>query len=425
MDDLLRAGYDRVPYEGQVLPLAHPDHLATVATLFGMSPPAPAAARVLELGCGVGANLIALARAMPDASFLGIDLSPAQIERGRRAVRELGLPNIELRSQNVTDLSTSEGKFDYAICHGVFSWVPESVRQSILRICRDHLSPQGVAYVSYNVYPGRHSFAVVRELMLHHAERFQSLEEKARQARGILEFISRQVGRDGAYGAILGEEFDLVRSLPDYVLVHDHLAEVNDPILFKDFAASAARRGLQFLGESQVGAMVVSLFGPEASDGLRRLARDVIDLEQYMDFLRNRRFRETLLCHAEVKLDRALRAERVRRMWVAAGLRPCGAGSAPMDQTPVTYEGPRLLAGTGAVRVTLTNPLSKAAFAVLAKIWPQCIAFEDLMEKARQCLGPQGADAALDETAPARLAADVLDSFVLGIARLSVTPRAR
>lgn len=419
MDELLRAGYDRVPYEGQALPLAHPDHLATVATLFGMSPPAPAAARVLELGCGVGANLIALAQAMPDANFLGIDLSPGQIERGRRAVQELGLPNIQLRAQNVTDLSTSGGTFDYVICHGVFSWVPESVRQSILRICRDLLAGQGVAYVSYNVYPGRHSFAVVRELMLHHAARFESLEEKAHQARGILEFISRQVGRDGAYGAMLAEELDLLRSLPDYVLVHDHLAELNDPILFKDFAASAARFGLQFLAESQVGAMVVSLFGPEASDGLRRLARDVIDLEQYMDFLRNRRFRETLLCHAEVKLDRALRAERVRRMWVAAGLRPCAVGPAPMDQTPVTYEGPRLLAGTGTVRVTLTNPLSKAAFAALAELWPQHIAFEHLVGRAQQRLGSQTSDTP-DESARSRLAADILDSFVLGIARLGV-----
>lgn len=419
MDELLRTGYDRVPYEGETLPLAHPDHLATVATLFGMSPPAPSAARVLELGCGVGTHLIALARTMPDARFLGVDLSPAQIERGQQSVKELGLRNIELRAQSVTDFNASQGAFDFIICHGVFSWVPDSVRQSILRICRDHLAPHGVAYVSYNVYPGRHSFASVRELMLHHAARFESPEEKARQARGVLEFISRHVGRTGAYGAMLAEELELVRSLPDYVLVHDHLAEVNEPILFKDFAALAGRFGLQFLAESQVGAMIVSLFGPEVSDGLRRVARDVIDLEQYMDFLRDRRFRETLLCHQGVKLDRALRPERVRGLRVAAGLRPCSSGTIRMDQTPVTYEGPRLLAGAGTIRVTLTNPLSKAAFAVLAERWPQYMAFEQLAEIAQQRLGSQ-LTGTPDESMRMRLAADILDSFVLGIARLSV-----
>jgi hypothetical protein len=314
----------------------------------------------------------------------------------------------------------AEGLFDFIICHGVFSWVPEPVRQSILRIGRQNLSPQGVAFVSYNAYPGRRGFEVVRALMLHHVARFESLDERARQARAILEFVTRQAGGSSAYGAMLAEEAEIVRSLPDYMLIHDYLAEVNQPFLFREFADLAARAGLQFLGESQVGAMILSLFGPEVSEAMRRVAKDVIDLEQYMDFLRNRRFRETLLCLSEVKLDRNLSVGRAREMFVGAALHACVEGSIPLDETLVAFEGPRLLCGPGAVKLSTRNPLSKAAFMVLAKISPRTIQVEKLMPAAWRWLAEQGMVAGREDAAEARMVGDILDGFVLGIVHLSV-----
>lgn len=423
MEDSIRARYDSTIYDGGALPLAHPAHLATVAKLFGMAPPAPAKSRVLELGCGTATNLIALAKSMPDASFLGIDLSPVQIARGRRTAAEQCLGNIELRVQSITDFTAAEGLYDFIICHGVFSWVPELVRQCILRICSEKLSPHGVAYVSYNAYPGRRSADVARDLMLHHVARFESLDEKARQARAILEFAARQAGRDSAYGATLAEEVEIVRSLPDYVLVHDYLAEVNQPFLFREFVDLATRAGLQFLGESQVGAMIASFFGREVSDAMRRVAKDVIDLEQYLDFLRNRRFRETLLCHADVGLNRGLNIERMQDMFVGAALRACVEGSVPLDETLVAFEGPRLLCGPGTTQLSTRNPLSKAAFLMLGETSPGTMQFEDLRSAAWHWLAARGITVARDGVAERRLAADILDGFVLGIVGMSIAPR--
>src|SRR5262245_19896617 len=150
------AHYDQVPYQSHPFPHTQPPRLAAIATLFGLNPPPVPTARILEIGCAAGGNLIPLAARFPDATCLGIDLSSVQIRQAVPRVQALGLRNLELRRQSVTDLGADEGPFDYVICHGVYSWVPQSVREAILRVCAERLSDNGIAIVSYNVLPGWH-----------------------------------------------------------------------------------------------------------------------------------------------------------------------------------------------------------------------------------------------------------------------------
>lgn len=83
--------YDRVPYKSHPFRQSHPDRLAVIATLHGMSPPAIERARVLELGCASGGNLLPMADQFPEATFLGIDLSARQIQDGQRLIERAGL----------------------------------------------------------------------------------------------------------------------------------------------------------------------------------------------------------------------------------------------------------------------------------------------------------------------------------------------
>ncbi len=152
MPEVPTASYDEVPYSDYVFPYTHPASVAAVAALFGMRPADPARCRVLELGCWSGANLIPMACDLPGSEFVGIDLSPRQIDHGRRAVAALGLTNIDLRPGSILDVDDRFGRFDYIVCHGVYSWVPAEVREGILAVCKANLAADGVAYVSYNTY---------------------------------------------------------------------------------------------------------------------------------------------------------------------------------------------------------------------------------------------------------------------------------
>ena len=149
-----RSLYDRVPYPGYPYAQTDPDRLATLATLFGLEPPALETCRVLELGCGDAANLVSLAVSYPDASFLGVDAAQGAVARARALVAALGLTNVALEAGALERMQPSPGGFDYVIAHGVYSWVAPPVRDRLLALCRSALSAHGVAYVSYDALPG-------------------------------------------------------------------------------------------------------------------------------------------------------------------------------------------------------------------------------------------------------------------------------
>src|ERR1700736_2688121 len=83
----LRADYDKTPYTSNSYPQSAPGQLAAIGYLFGLDTPEVATARVLEIGCGAGGNLIAVAAAHPRARVVGIDLSQVQTDHGRPCAR--------------------------------------------------------------------------------------------------------------------------------------------------------------------------------------------------------------------------------------------------------------------------------------------------------------------------------------------------
>src|ERR1043165_8285547 len=93
--------YDQVRYSNFPYAQTHPDRLATVAMLHGLEPPDPFHARVLEIGCGAGGNLMAMASATPGIRAVGVDLAAVAIEEGRTVVAEVGLDNVDLRQGDV------------------------------------------------------------------------------------------------------------------------------------------------------------------------------------------------------------------------------------------------------------------------------------------------------------------------------------
>lgn len=93
------------------------------------------------------------------------------------------------------DFVSGNHKYDFILCHGVYSWVPRAVKEKILEICKSSLAPHGVAYVSYNTYPGWHMRAMVRDMLRFHAEQFASAAMKVKQARNLLDFLAKSVER--------------------------------------------------------------------------------------------------------------------------------------------------------------------------------------------------------------------------------------
>jgi SAM-dependent methyltransferase len=375
MSDVARS-YDEVPYEGKPLYATHPDCLAAAARLRCIPAADPAQCRVLELGCGTGGNLIPMAYTLPQSQFLGIDLSPRQIAWGQSIVQQAGLQNIELKVASILDVDRDWGQFDYIICHGVFSWVPRPVQDHILWICGNLLAPFGVAYISYNTYPGWHLRAVVRDLAQFYAARFDDPATKAQQVRAIVQFIARaSASLDSPLSRYLAEEVPALAEAADYYIYHEHLEDTNHPLYFYQFMARARAAGLEYLGEAWHHSPLDSL-PEEVRQTLVELSRDLVDLEQWMDFIHSRTFRRTLLCRAEVPVERTPPPDVLRPMYLTALARP------QSPEVDVTTPQPERFVRDDGTGATTNVPLLKAALVALFQRWPAAVPFSELLQSA-------------------------------------------
>ena len=291
---------------------SHPGQLAAIATLLGLTPPPVDTARVLELGCGTGFNILAMSQALPNAHFTGIDYSPVQIERAQSAVAAIGATNVEFLCRSILDYSATPGSFDYIIAHGVYSWISAATRDALMAIIERCLSPNGVAYISYNTYPGWHSRIVAREIFTFFAQPGASSAERARQSReGAARLLPAITNPDSLYGQTLQAEVAPLLNAPDYYIAHEYLVEDNFPTYFRDFAAHAGRFNLQYLAESRLLANSFVLGGDLRKALDENAGSDILRREQYLDFLIGCYFRQSLLCHAAAPVNREVEPERI------------------------------------------------------------------------------------------------------------------
>jgi SAM-dependent methyltransferase len=360
--------YNDVAYPSAVYPQTHPDRLATIGRLFGLPAAAVENARVLELGCGDGTNLVAMADVLRDAHFTGIDLASAPIQRGHETLKALNISNVDLQVGDILQFSLGAARFDFIIAHGLYSWVPGVVRDRILQICRDHLAPEGIAYISYNAYPGNHLRDLVRGMMQYHARNFRDPLQQIRQARGLLKLVSDARAEPEPFHQVVKQEFERCLKYTDAGFYHDDLCALNQPVYFWQFAEHAQAFGLQYLAEADIADMQTDGLAPQVLEVLKGLdPRNFIAREQYLDFFKGRAFRQTLLCRHEARIDRELKPERIADLLVSADVR-----SAAIDGDAEDFAGPR-----GAV-ITTHDSVARSALNRLGEIWPKRIPVREL-----------------------------------------------
>jgi SAM-dependent methyltransferase len=350
--------------------------------MFGLAAAAVEHCRYLEIGCGDGIHLIASAIGLPDATFVGVDLSTVAIERGNRMIAELKLPNVSLYAADLTAWTPPGGGFDYVIAHGLYSWVPPPVRDALLSLMSRSLRPTGVGYVSYNAYPGCYIRRMVWEILRYHTADIAESARKIDQARELVKFLAAgQPAERAVVPALFAHELDhLLNDHDPRVLYHDDLSSVNEPVYFHQFAAHALKFGLRYVAEAEPNAMEARAFPPQVAGVLNGLAaRDPLLKEQYLDFLRLRRFRQTLL---------SIDGQTPRTEPDAAAVPALAVSGKPKAESvdlaagvAVTFTAER---GASA-RTDL--PIAKAALVELASCWPKRIPFPDLVSRAVARLG--------------------------------------
>ena len=405
----MAASYDEVPYTSIPFPHTNPSFQRALAFLFGLNTPDPAKARVLELGCAAGANIISIAARFPEADCVGIDLSGVQIAQGQAQVDALGLKNIRLIHGSIMDIDASFGTFDYIISHGILSWVPPEVQEKLFEVCDKNLSPDGIAYISYNTLPGWRAVQAIREMMLYHTQNIESPAEKAAQGRWLLTFLEENAGqiRKDSYAQALVEEQRIIGSQEDWYLLHDHLGDCNFPFYFHEFMAKAGKNNLQYLCETLLSSMLSGNMPKSAGDFIAG-CKDTVRREQYIDFLTNRRFRKTLLCHSDKAIDRNIQPSRIAGGFFTSHF---SASENLANYRPGSGETIVFTTAEG-MTVTTRDPSVIIPLKILAEQNQMPLAMGKLVQMARAVLAQSGI-AAADETAFAQMLAHNFLIYIL------------
>lgn len=337
MYDLIQDLYEKQVYPPMSHPLSDPAVSAVAAKISGLDVPNPERARILEIGCSSGHNLIPLAQRWPRATFTGIDLSERAVGEARSRAAMTGLGNVQFHAGDLRDFNPENGPFDYIIAHGFFSWVPDEVKAALLMFCRRHLSRSGVATISFNLEcgwkPRLPVIAKVRAIQqIGGGDEMSALE------------ILRTVMKPDDAEAVIVE--DMLERGPA-ILRFDDFAPVNDPWPLDRFVQAAANAGLRWLGESDPGGNLPSELSEEFLVELRNHVRDPLAFQQAVDEQIGRTFRSGLLCGDDAPVAERVSLGTVMDLSFRAGSWP-------------------------------TDPADMEFFQVIESFAPDCVGLEDI-----------------------------------------------
>lgn len=299
----IKNSYDDLMYESGAFSQTAINNLEARARLMGLQPAPAANAKVLELGCSMGGNIITQALYYPDAEFTGIDLSGRQVAQGNAIIEKMGLKNVHLEEKDILTVDESFGKFDYIIVHGIWSWVPDTVKDKIFSICRNNLTEHGIAYISYNVYPGWKRQEQLREIMYFSGRDVleEPLEARTRKGLDALKELAEILENDKGLGG--GGKLPAIQKILNhnfYYIAHEYMEAFNDPIYVNGFIEWANRHRLAYIGDTDLHVSFVSWMAEHTRERILALAGgDYIAKEFYSDILSDRQFRRSLLCREE------------------------------------------------------------------------------------------------------------------------------
>ena len=314
--DELKDSYDNFLYVSKAFPNTNINSLLAKGKIYGLNPAPLKGARVLELGSSCGGNIIPQALYYPEATFTGIDLSPVQVQHGNELIQSMGLTNVTLLEKNIMDIDDDFGTFDYILVHGIWSWVPDVVKDKILSICNRNLSSRGIAYISYNTYPGWKRLEQLRDIMLYsekHAPN-NSLKDRTVYTKNVLKLIAETMKMDERSRVQSDYKINNINRViesNDYYVGHEYLETFNDPVYVSQFVERAEHLGCTYVGDESLQRSFITWLDDAVVENIKALSQgNHVDKEQYYDYVYDTQFRMALLTKPR-NADRIIRNETV------------------------------------------------------------------------------------------------------------------
>ena len=280
---------------------SHPVHLKTIAKIFGINAVDVEKAKILEIGSKIGMNLLPIAYAYPKAQFIGMEYSNNNINLAKAAAKELGLKNIEFKRIENSNLEKSQEQFDYIILHGILSQISNKEQQNLLKFITSALKDNGVLYAHYDTLPGCFDGKLLKDLLKYHTNKLETHEDKILQSRTLFNFFENSFqNSDNLYHNYLKNLQQATNKLNDKEFFTHYLeAQIKNPCYFFEFINKISKVGLEYLTEAFMPSGHLDNLPEQIAKELSNI-KDKNQIQQYIDFITNRKFRSSILCKQNI-----------------------------------------------------------------------------------------------------------------------------
>ncbi|GAB7196627.1 hypothetical protein OS11_29000 [Dickeya oryzae] len=371
----------KAPLSSMSPPIPHtaPFHLQATAHLYGIKSAAPEKARVLEIGCKDGGNLLPFALANPQAQAVGVDLDAEQIEKGNGLIKQLELENIALFALDLESLLACDpGTFDYIIIHGLFSLIGGETRDALLRFCHEHLTTEGIVCYCYNTYPGWKTGEILRDAIQLHSGLASDEKTASASARAMLTYMSLGTAPDNLQNAALKSFIEQAEKQSDVDFALHYLQGLNQPCYFVDFYAQITQAGFAYVGDVRAYTELAEHYGDQVSHLHETICPEntVYLRQQYLDFAVNRSQRFSIL----------VPQERAGDILSGPDLAKLADFNWAGNFQRVRADGNRILnAHTSSTGETIStdNPVVLSILDALGEAWPASLSLEQLVFNTR------------------------------------------
>ncbi len=201
------------------------DQASTLVELLHSDTSYPPGCRVLEAGCGVGAQTITLAKNSPEALITSVDISAASLIEAKRKAAAAGVTNVSFQQADIFHLPYKPESFDHVFVCFVLEHHPRPVE--VLRTLKSHLKPGG----TITVIEGDHGSAYFHPDSQSARKAIQCQVELQRRAGG-----NAMIGRE-LYPLLCQAGFNSVRVSPRMVYVDSSKPQLVEGFTKKTFTA--------------------------------------------------------------------------------------------------------------------------------------------------------------------------------------------
>lgn len=312
MANVIHELYETRTYPAMSHPLADPAVSAVSARMSGLDVPHPRKARVLEIGCCSGHNLLPLAQRWPESHFTGIDLSEKSITKAKELAFASGIGNVAFFSIDLREFIPLDGPFDFIIAHGFLSWVPDDVKKFLFTFCHQHLSASGIATISFNLECGW----IPRQPVI---AKVRAIQEAG--AGGVMSALDilKSITQSGDPEA---EIIDDMMARGASILLFDDFGPINDPWSLERFVQTASHAGLRWLGESDPSQNTPADLSDQSLADLLSRSNNLLDFHQSIDKVLGRMFRSCVLCRDDASFEEKVSSVSLHDYSFRAGKEP-------------------------------------------------------------------------------------------------------